>query len=419
MPYGGSQSSPISDIFKPNPLTVVKTETFPGSSLGAYWTAVNPGNVSISGGILTLAATTSGFYDNHVYHSLPNYDARITMTLPANSTAVFSSGPVMRRQASGACYVVNMQIGGNMALYQVSAAGSPTQIGTIAIAGNPFRDGVTVSMSTTGVSPTQIIVVAKNLSGTVLASLNVVDNTAAVQVAGGVGFASWQTGPLLINNVIIETRPRVEMRKGLIVGFIGDSITFGTGTSGGVNTVPEKTYTSLATLTGVPMFRSTLGVSGTTSADWAAGTGQLLTAQNQFIAAGVNVVSIMLGTNDSKLSVQTPIATYLSNLTGIANQLLTNIPGLKAVIIHCPISHGNLGTDFCGQSLNTLYSFQDQLPGICTGSGGTGILMGDNEGLGYFSANLSQTADNVHPNDTGAIALGLLWARAIKVALGL
>ncbi len=422
MPYGGPSSSSIPDVVRPTPFAVVKTDSFPGSTLDPYWTATIPNRVSIASNKLTMLASVdgTGYWTNHVYHNLPGYDARVTMTIPANGTAVSSSGPVLRRQASGACYILNIANAGAATLYSIGAAGAPSTIGTVAIAGTPLQTGCIVSMSVSGVSPTEIVVVITALDGvTLLAQLNVIDSFAACQNIGGAGFGTWDTGPGIFSNVIVETRTGVETRAGLIVGFLGDSITNGTGTSGGANTAPAQATTALTAQSGVPATSSINGISGKTTTDFAAGSGLLATAQTQFILAGVNVVSIMLGTNDSKSSVQIPVATYLANLTGIANQLLTNIPGLLAVVIHSPISAGNNLPDFGGMSEKMIYGYSAALPSICTGSNGKGILLGDAIGIGYFGVTNSSLADNIHPNDVGASALGKMWARAIRLKMGL
>lgn len=418
----GNVVSTPADIARPTPFAVVKTDTFPGTTLDPYWTAMIPGNVSIAGNKATVVASVdgTGYWTNHIYHNLPGYDARITMTIPANSTAVSSFGPLMRRQSTGACYVLNIANSGNLNLYTISAAGTPSSIGAVSIAGTPLRTGCIVSMSVSGVSPTEIVVTVLALDGvTLLAQLNVIDSFAACQNIGGVGFVAWDTGPGIFSNIIVETRTGYETRSGLVVGFIGDSIYAGTGTSGGASTVPNQCLTALTAQTGLPATGSINATSGKTTTDWAAGSGLLATAQAAMILAGVNVVSIMLGTNDSKSTVQTPVATYLSNLNGICTQLFANIPSLQAIVLHSAISAGNSLPDFGGMSEKMIYAYADALPSICTGLNGKGILLGDAGGIGYFGVTNASLADNIHPNDTGAAVLGKLQARAIRLKMGL
>ena len=409
----------IQDILKPAPVTTSIFDDFLSSSLASGWTASQPAKVTITNGILHIAASSNGYYDNHVYRVEQYIDSKSQMTVKAGTITSTGAGPVVRRQSSGACYVVNFNISNLMSLYHITAVGGVVgPLGTYDVSGVTFSNGFILSMETIGISPTTIIVTLTDLNGLHLGTIKVSDNTAACQLPGSAGVASWTSGTIDIDSILITTRAPYLTYSAINILAIGDSITAGTGTSGGANTLPNQVATKLATITALPVSVNNQGVSGKTTVDWLPAGSLLTPALASGQASGSNVAIIMLGTNDSKETVNTSLASYLANLTSIANQCLLT-PGIQSVVLNCPPYHGVAAPDFYGTSLNRLMAYNDNLYTICTGSNGKGILLGDQAGFGYIAHTPALLGDNIHPTDTGAAGLGGFQARALKKILGL
>jgi lysophospholipase L1-like esterase len=164
------------------------------------------------------------------------------------------------------------------------------------------------------------------------------------------------------------------------------------------------------------------GVEGATTGNWlpgGSGLGYLATAETAFNTAGVTVVSIMLGTNDSKPSVATSQATYGSELTTICANILANVSTCKTIVLNSPIyvypfDSGSSGT-LDNTSYGRLLSYQAEIPSIANN---TTIFTGDVTGWLYFANNEQLiNTDGVHPVNAGAVTLGGFWATAIHSAL--
>jgi lysophospholipase L1-like esterase len=195
----------------------------------------------------------------------------------------------------------------------------------------------------------------------------------------------------------------------VVVGFIGDSITLNTPSGG--NPPPANVATDL-TGGGFTVTANNQGIGSTTSADWtpSSGTGDYTAAKAAFLAAGVTVVHIMLGTNDSKNIVATTQAAYKSNLAAICADLIAS--GIVCVLSYPPYAvPGSLAGEIDAASLTLLQAYQTAIDQLVNG---TTIRQGDVAAYSYFSTHTSELSDGVHPTATGSADLAALWAAALS-----
>ena len=412
---------PIQDIFIPSPYQVALDDLFPGSSLNANMTAKTPASISISGNILTLASTANGYSDNHVYYNTQAVDQKATLKIAAGASVTGQYGPMVRRQGTGAtgdCYVANPVLSGTtLAIYKI-VSGTPTQIASV-VTGATYANGYFVTLEAIGIAPTQLVAVMTDLSGNHIATCNVNDNSATLQLPGKAGYACWTSGSVQISEAIIKQRAKNAATGTDVILCVGDSITLGTGTTGN-NNLAFQIGSQYTTLTARACTIINQGVSGKTSADWGNDTGGIrTTAIAAANAKGAIIASIMLGTNDSKESVKTSTTNYLTNMQNLCAALFAGIPTLRACVLHKPPYHGVSLTDFQGASLARLEDYNENLFSICSGSNGVGILKGDSSWFGEIAANPTELGDNIHPGDTGAPKGGKYQANAIYRVCGI
>lgn len=201
----------------------------------------------------------------------------------------------------------------------------------------------------------------------------------------------------------------------LVIGFLGDSITAGQGLSAG-QTPPDGVATALSKMYHPRnVVVNNQGHGGSTTADWAPGGTYLNTARTAWAAAGVTLVHIMLGANDSGAGAGMDASVFKTNLQAIVTQLLTD--GYKIVISY-PIfmTDGPPGfpSNTHGLSLKDQYRVKiDELVNNTT------VFRGDTAAFKYFVTTYQAEfqTDYIHPNATGAANLGKMWARAIDRAL--
>jgi hypothetical protein len=113
------------------------------------------------------------------------------------------------------------------------------------------------------------------------------------------------------------------------IGFIGDSITDGNRCSS--NNYPSTVAVSDLGLGFIDIKR---GISGATSASYL--STNLADTISDFQNAGIEVVHIMLGTNDSKVVETILPAEYVANMQAIIAQL--KVAGIRKIIISYPIT---------------------------------------------------------------------------------
>lgn len=196
------------------------------------------------------------------------------------------------------------------------------------------------------------------------------------------------------------------------VGFIGDSITAGTT----VTADPPDIFETAGAIPGVTITANNQGVSGSTSADWVPAAGNYTTAKAAFLSAGVRIVHIMLGTNDSKTAVATSQATYRSNLRSTCDDLVA--AGFLVALSYPPFLNTTSGV-FDAGSPARVKGYVDAVDSLIDNQH---IFRGDTLGYDYFKLNAATAlqGDGVHPTQAGSDFMAGLWASAVRpILLGL
>ena len=187
------------------------------------------------------------------------------------------------------------------------------------------------------------------------------------------------------------------------IGFIGDSITVGTTcNSGNPTAVQVATDTLGAGFSGV-----NLGKSGATTAS-------RLSEYNTAIKpnlSGVDVVQIMLGTNDAKASVGITADIYKNNMQTLINNLKAD--GVRLVILNYPPALFSTSGGWDAGSPSLLAQFVAKIDELVAENGGF-VVLGDTAANTWSSGAL---CDGVHPTAAGYNTLGQLWAGAIAKVL--
>jgi lysophospholipase L1-like esterase len=127
----------------------------------------------------------------------------------------------------------------------------------------------------------------------------------------------------------------------------------------------------------------------------------------------VEIVSIMLGTNDSKVAENISIDDYTTNLETIINQL--KLAGIKKIILNEPpyiISKENGGnSQWDNTSITKMTGYIAAIDPLVDGEQ---VLRGDTQAYAYFEANQTELPDKIHPNTLGHQHLGEFRASAIS-----
>lgn len=188
------------------------------------------------------------------------------------------------------------------------------------------------------------------------------------------------------------TKSRTIIPYSTTIGFIGDSLTFGCCN----DSTPAPTI-EVASL-GDNYRAINRGVNGSTTSDW---RNKLLdSAIDEFVANDVEIVQIMLGTNDIAQGI--PINEIIDNLRNIIDQLRDN--GVKIFIIN-KIPYSLHRDDLTVRQYNVAL---DELPN------GSDIFMGDDQSYQYFREHQDQLYDGLHMNQDGYIKLAELWSDAFR-----
>lgn len=196
----------------------------------------------------------------------------------------------------------------------------------------------------------------------------------------------------------------------IALGFIGDSITEGTVVGGNTNSPPTREKVYLESLDeNLTVTVVNQGVSGKTTADWQVGGDYLPGAKSAFAAAGVSVVNIMLGTNDSKVSVATSKATYKSRLLAICNDLVSS--GYTVQLNQVPYVAPGAGSGQWGADVEeTIQGYNEAINEIVNR---TTIKQGDTTAYAYVRDTPSaQYGDDIHLSVAGSDVLGQRWGMA-------
>jgi lysophospholipase L1-like esterase len=199
------------------------------------------------------------------------------------------------------------------------------------------------------------------------------------------------------------------------IGYIGDSITYGQGASGSPSAVQTAT-----TLLGRGVSFTNAGISSSWPSDWGddtcrtacAGGVQAVTtnAIAKFQAAGVDIVSVMLGSVGRNAP-----DVYKASMQKLADQL--KAAGFKHMIINNAVYNTSHPEN---------YGIMEAYPPLnaeLVAENGGFILLGDNGGaFDWFKEQETMSAgsvllDGTHPNSVGHTKLGEFWAGAIKADL--
>ncbi len=200
------------------------------------------------------------------------------------------------------------------------------------------------------------------------------------------------------------------------VYFLGDSITAGlhsTTPPGDTVAVRLTEFHKLRQYTQIDG-----GVSNTTTADWLSGSTNLGNATVACNAAvpPVNLVHIMLGTNDCSSASPISAATYKSNLQNTIAALLANVSSLQYVVVSYPMSFTpgiTSGWDTTALALEKTYQ-----PQIDSLANGTTVFVGDRYSYDFFQITPGQLySDGIHPSTTGTDSLATLWCVGIDRVL--
>lgn len=228
-------------------------------------------------------------------------------------------------------------------------------------------------------------------------------------------------------------------KRSLMVVYIGDSITAGAGIDYAADYPTAICDDALQAARFDALRSSNQGHSGYTTVDFLPGsnafTGVEQAADEFKNTPGALVFSIMLGTNDSAIEGPngSPVSKeeYYQNLKTIVDRLLTDYPGCKVVINHplwySPNTYN--GARYLQEGLDRLQSYFPQIDKLISSysqSNKGRVFLGDTAAFAYFKKNYltclqpengHQGTFYLHPNPTGAKALGQFWATAITSAV--
>ncbi len=191
--------------------------------------------------------------------------------------------------------------------------------------------------------------------------------------------------------------------NGHVIGFVGDSITYGTGSS--TANGPQVEQAALAAA-GVPVGILNRGVFGSTTGGWL--STYLAPALAAFEAVACDTISIMLGIND--VTAGGTAAAYGANLQAIIAQCLAT-PGVTQVILNSLTYGGHYNS----WTAATVALEQTYLPVIQSVAATTpGVRLGDTTAYAFFLNNPQDLNDGLHPNQAGYNVLGAAWAAAAE-----
>ena len=236
---------------------------------------------------------------------------------------------------------------------------------------------------------------------------------------------------------LINIPALIAQKQNLHVIYIGDSITQGAGLGDAAVQAPPviaSAWLQKQTEIGTVDF-SNQGHSGFTTVDFSPGGvsfTQVEQAANIFSGkTGSLVFTIMLGTNDSAIKGPNgaPVApeAYYNNLKTIIDRLVKDYPDCK-VIIQQPVWYSPNtynGSKYLQEGLDRLQSYFPEIKRVVNSYAKTGkerVFLGDTQAFDYFKKNYEtglqaengrQGIFHLHPNEAGAEALGIFWAKTI------
>ncbi|MDR3116889.1 MAG: SGNH/GDSL hydrolase family protein [Bifidobacteriaceae bacterium] len=189
-----------------------------------------------------------------------------------------------------------------------------------------------------------------------------------------------------------------------IIGFIGDSITFG-------DPFPHSNAVqSMIKTLGNKYLYINDGINGQTTDSYK--NVFLPLALNNFQAFKIKNVCIMLGTNDAREEIQTAPEQYKQNLRYIINKL-KNI-GVEKIVLNAPPNFETIPGSWTQNSRKLIQSYADVLDKIADKKE---VFIGDKQAWKTFTNNPKLLYDGLHPSQEGYKILGELWASAWKKAV--
>ncbi len=369
---------------------------------------------TVTGDAYTLDFYVSGTSPTSLSATLTN---NTTSTVIGTATASDSSATL---QVTGTYALVIWSSNGSAQTVNYTQAttytGSPTTA-TITLTPTSIVGGTTGNVITVTGSGTTFSGTPFTLSGGLgaLITAQTVSSTTAGTVTISAGVQGY--GLLTVDDsadgasaTLTVTTPSL---GALNIGWIGDSITYGT------NGAPVTEAVAKLTAMGYTVTSTNRGISGSSTSDWAAGGTDLTAAMSAFATAGVTIVHIMLGTNDVRTPNSFTPAQHFTNMRGIVLALVA--AGYKVVISKplYTVPNAMPGTPDWPNDPNSVYleyfTLDMQLvDGIRIFKGDTG---------GYEISSLSPTtflaSDGVHPaNSTENNILGDYWATALVERFG-
>jgi len=305
------------------------------------YSVVSGGPTSI-GGTTSTGSMTSGHTIQIDFYATGSSPTTLVFTVTDLTTSTvlcshsLTDSTTALQSAGVAGLVVWVGVSGTETATFTSATtytGSPSSGGTFtmspsSIVGGSTGNTITVTGSGTSFnSPSSAPFQAAGGLGFLLSSQSVTSATAATLTvnAGLYGYGTVtitdtngeETGTLTI------TEPSLGTIK---VGFIGDSITYGT------NGAPVTAFSTFLTGLGYTVTTNNQGQSGSSTNDWVVGDSDnyLSNAITAFNTAGVTIVHVMLGTNDARTPYNYTATQHFTRMSGIVAALVS--AGFKVVI---------------------------------------------------------------------------------------
>ncbi len=191
---------------------------------------------------------------------------------------------------------------------------------------------------------------------------------------------------------------------------IGDSIT-----------ARQTTTTATALETQYPNANSVnvvnWGAFGATTANWlpVAPSGYLADAIADAVSAGCTVASIMLGTNDAKV---TPLSDtdHATNMQAIVDALFDGIPTLRAVVLQ-EAPYVTPGTPAWSSNSDTNDALVAYFATYSTITGATAGASTSNTNYAFFERNQQLLDDGVHPTTSGTAEVNYSWLLGLATPL--
>jgi hypothetical protein len=198
------------------------------------------------------------------------------------------------------------------------------------------------------------------------------------------------------------TTPAATLKAGPVIGLYGDSLT-------ALYTSSPTTFPAAwaQLLPDYSLATSVYGVNGADTSILAQGGASWNAMKAQFAGAGVTLVVIRVGSNDSNSSYYTSAATYLARLTAMVNDLVAAGYLVQLDEPPCPKS-GSFGV-YTDQSASFCQAYSAQLDTLVDN---VKVFKGDRRAFRWLADNPGKSTDGVHPTDPTDLARFTIEATA-------